>query len=148
MSLDVYLNYPNPDVVEPMEKIFIRENGSTRQISQEEWNARFPGAEPVTVLRSHTRTFESNITHNLGTMAEEAGIYKHVWRPEELGITKAGELIEPLRKGIELMRSDPERFKRFNPENGWGNYDGFLYWLDEYLRACELYSDADVSVSR
>lgn len=30
-----------------------------------------------------------NITHNLGRMAKEAGIYQHLWRPEEIGVTKA-----------------------------------------------------------
>lgn len=30
--------------------------------------------------------FWANITHNLGRMADEAGIYKHLWRPEEIGM--------------------------------------------------------------
>lgn len=47
-----------------------------------------------------TEVFGSNITHNLGEMAEEAGIYKHLWRPEEIGITKADQLIAPLREGL------------------------------------------------
>ena len=29
--------------------------------------------------------FSANITHNLGAMAKEAGIYMHLWRPDELG---------------------------------------------------------------
>ncbi len=65
--------------------------------------------------------YSANITHNLGDMAEEAGIYKHLWRPEEIGITKAVQLVEPLSKGLSFMKSDPERFKKFNAENGWGN---------------------------
>jgi len=36
-----------------------------------------------------TSVYDANITHNLGAMAEAAGIYKHLWRPEEIGITKA-----------------------------------------------------------
>ena len=39
--------------------------------------------------------YSSNITHNLGAMAREAGIYEACWRPEEIGITKAAQLIEP-----------------------------------------------------
>lgn len=92
--------------------------------------------------------FEQNITHNLGKMAGEAGIYMHLWRPEELGITKAGELIVPLRKGIEMMEADPDRFIAFNPANGWGSYARFMPWLKRYLEACEDYPDADVEVSR
>jgi hypothetical protein len=92
--------------------------------------------------------FEQNITHNLGKMANEAGIYMHLWRPDALGITKAGELIAPLRKGIEMMEADPERFIALNPENGWGSYARFVPWLKRYLEACEDYPDADVEVSR
>lgn len=95
-----------------------------------------------------TEVFEANITHNLGKMADEAGIYKHLWRPEELGITKAGELIEPLRAGLELMKSDPERFKKFEPENKWGTYKCFVPWIEAYLEACIQYPDADVRTSR
>lgn len=103
------------------------------------------------VTLSATRPVEvywSNITHNLNNMAKEAGIYECVWRPEEVGIEYAGQLIEPLKKGIELMESDPDRFKVFSASNGWGTYDQFLPWLKKYLRACEENTDAIVSVSR
>ena len=92
--------------------------------------------------------FNSNITHNLNKMAEEAGIYKLLWYPDEIGVTKAEQLIEPLREGIAKMKADPERFKKFNAENGWGRYEHFVPWAGEYLQACEATPDADVSVSR
>jgi hypothetical protein len=95
-----------------------------------------------------TEVFSANITHNLGKMAEAAGIYKHLWRPEEIGITTTGQLIEPLKAGIALMESDPGRFKKFNASNGWGMYEHFMPWLHEYLEACEKYPDATVEVSR
>lgn len=95
-----------------------------------------------------TEVFSSNITHNLGKMATEAGIYKHLWRPEEIGVTKAAQLIGPLTAGVALMRSDPERFKAFDAPNGWGTYEHFLPWVDEYLAACVENPDADVNVSR
>lgn len=95
-----------------------------------------------------TEVYWANITHNLGTMAGEAGIYKHLWRPEEIGITKAHQLIEPLRAGLELLRSDRERFEKFNPENGWGSYDGLVRFVEKYLAACEENPDADVRASR
>ncbi len=92
--------------------------------------------------------YSANITHNLGVMAEAAGIYKHVWRPEELAIYTASELIEPLRAGIAKMKADPEKFKAHNSPNGWGLYENFLPWLERYLEACEMYPGAHVSVSR
>jgi hypothetical protein len=92
--------------------------------------------------------YSRNITHNLNTMAGEAGIYEALWRPEEIGITKAAELIEPLRKGLNALQSEPDRFKKHNPENGWGNYDGLVSFVRDYLRACEETPDAEIYVSR
>ena len=94
------------------------------------------------------RVYDSNITHNLNSMAEAAGIYKQVWRPEECGIERAEQLIEPLRAGIALLQSDPERFEQFNASNGWGLYEHFVPWLQRYLSACEDNPKAKVSVSR
>jgi len=101
------------------------------------------GLKPFTI-----ELFEANYTHNCNTMAAEAGIYKHVWRPDELGITTAGELIEPLRDGIAAMEADPQRFIALNPDNGWGSYDTFLPWLREYLAACVAHPKAKVNTCR
>lgn len=92
--------------------------------------------------------YSDNITHNLNSMAGEAGIYKHLWRPEEVGISKAYQLIQPLSDGLALLKSDPERFKKFNPENGWGNYDGLVEFASKYLAACKQWPNAQVRVSR
>ena len=90
----------------------------------------------------------SNLTHNLGPMAEEAGLYMHLWRPEELGLTKASQLIPTLRAGLRELLDHPDRFREFNPENGWGTYEGLVEFVTEYLAACEANPDADVEVSR
>jgi hypothetical protein len=89
-----------------------------------------------TEIRAFT-AYEANYTHNCGKMAEEAGVYRYVWRPEECDDVKtAADLIEPLRRGIRLMENDPQRFIALNPSNGWGSYDTFLPWLQRYLEAC------------
>lgn len=90
----------------------------------------------------------ANITHNLSRMADEAGIGDHLWRPEEIGITKAEQLIEPLTEGLKRMRADPSHFRTFDASNGWGTYDDFIPWIQEYLNACIKYPDAEISVSR
>jgi len=95
-----------------------------------------------------TEVFDANITHNLNKMAKEAGIYQHLWRPDEIGITIAAQLIEPLTKGLALMKSDPKRFKKFNSPNGWGTYEDFVPWIECYIKACKEFPDATVSVSR
>lgn len=89
----------------------------------------------------------ANITHNLNSMAEAAGIYQCLWHPKELGIYEAKQLIEPLTKGIELLKSDPERFEKFDAPNGWGTYVQFVPWLDKLLVACREHPSATVSVS-
>ena len=94
--------------------------------------------------RRPVEVYSANITHNLNKMAEEAGIYKHLWHPDELGIKTAGELVGPVKKGLELMKSDPPRFKKFNAENGWGTYDQFIPWVEKYLAALEENRDAEV----
>lgn len=95
-----------------------------------------------------TAVYTSNITHNLTRMAEEAGIYKHLWRPEEIGITTAGQLIDPLTAGLALLKSDPPRFKAFDAPNGWGTYKDFVPFVEHYLEACREEPDALVSVCR
>ena len=103
------------------------------------------------VTLTATRVVEvhgSNITHNLNRMSAEAGIYEACWRPDEIGITKAAQLIEPLRAGLSMLKADPKRFEAFNASNGWGMYEHFVPWVEEYLAACEANPDADVSVSR
>ena len=95
-----------------------------------------------------TEVFEANITHNLGAMAREAGIYQHLWRPEELEIKLAGDLIGPLSAGLELLKANPERFEKHNSPNGWGLYEHFVPFVENYLDACIANPDAEIRVSR
>ena len=95
-----------------------------------------------------TTIFSANVTHNMSKMASAAGIYEILWRTDETNTKLAADIIEPLRKGIELLKSDPERFKEFNPSNGWGNYECFLEFLENYLNACVENPDATISWSR
>lgn len=91
--------------------------------------------------------YSSNITHNLNTMAREAGIYEAIWRPGEIGITKAAQLIEPLKAGLAKLESNAETFRKLNPSNGWGSYDGLVSFVLGYLRACEENPTAKVYVT-
>ncbi len=95
-----------------------------------------------------TSVFSANITHNLGKMAAEAGIYEALWRPEEIGVSTAAQLIPLLEVGLEKMKSDPEKFIALEPENKWGTYATFVPWIEEYLNACKENPDAEISVDR
>jgi hypothetical protein len=92
--------------------------------------------------------FGRNLTHNLTTMALEAGVYWAIWRPNEAGLHTAGELIPFLVAGLVLLRTQPNKFKEFEPGNGWGTLEHFEQFVDELLAACRLDPDAEISVSR
>lgn len=100
------------------------------------------------VVTEEKEVFGANITHNLNKMAEAAGIYLHLWRPEEIGITKAAQLIAPLEHGLAKMKEQPEKFQKFNAPNGWGMYEHFIPWIEKYIQACIENPDADVKVWR
>jgi hypothetical protein len=101
--------------------------------------------------------YSGNITHNLTKMAEEvkipymAGIvtlYTVLWRPEELQFTKAREIADLLDYGWNILLAYPDKFKQFNPENGWGSYDGLCDFVYKYRNACWENPDAELRVSR
>ena len=92
--------------------------------------------------------YSANITHNLNKMAEAAGIYQHLWRPDELGITKAKDLIAPLMEGYGKLVTQYAEMQQYNSPNGWGLYENFLPFVARYLEACGKYPDAIVEVDR
>lgn len=95
-----------------------------------------------------TDVYEANITHNLAEMAEVAGLYTYLWKPEEMGIAHAKDLIAPLASGLKLLKSAPEKFKALEPANGWGTYENFVSFVEHYLWACIDHPDAEIVVSR
>lgn len=91
--------------------------------------------------------FDRNITHNLTKMADKAGIYKALWRPEEINCKKAKDIIDILDKGIKDLQERPEYFKQFNPDNGWGDYDGLLSFAIDVLKNCKAYPNSIIKIS-
>jgi hypothetical protein len=92
--------------------------------------------------------FSANITHNLGAMAEAAGIYRHLWQPDELGISHASQLIKPLERGLAKMKAEPDEYRKHDAPNGWGKYDHFIPWIERYIEACKQDPDATINISR
>ena len=89
-----------------------------------------------------------NITHNLAGMADAANIYKPLWRPEEIDITTAHELIPILESGLYKLKHDRSELIKLNPENGWGSYDGLVEFVMKYLNACREYPQATIKTCR
>jgi len=86
----------------------------------------------------------ANITHNLANMADKAGIYQACWHPERIPAIKAGEIIPLLEGGLTDLKARPEYFKQFNASNGWGLYEHFVPWVENYLNACRENPDAEI----
>tara|TARA_R110000868_G_scaffold543_13_gene3980 strand:- start:1416 stop:1760 length:345 start_codon:yes stop_codon:yes gene_type:complete len=102
-----------------------------------------------------TYVYESNITHNLGAMAREVKLsngmtlYAVLWRPDEQeGLRYAKDISELLDEGYNILLSDLERFKQFDPENGWGSYEGLCNFVYYYRNACWDNPDTEIKVSR
>lgn len=147
MSLDVYLLAKKP-IKKSGTGVFVRDNGKTRELTIEEVREKFPDAEVAPEEYETQYVYDANITHNLFTMADKAGIYYPLWRPEEKGWTHAKQLISPLEAGLEALKADPSAFRKLNPDNGWGDYDCLVEFAEGYLEACREWPDAEIEVSR
>jgi len=94
--------------------------------------------------------FSINITHNLGGMADAAGLYAVMWRPDEMTppVKIAREAIPFLQAGLTKLRSNPDEYREMNPKNGHGSYENLEETALQYLKACWDYPDAEISASR
>ncbi len=147
MSLDVYLYSKRPadEVIIP--DVSICQNGAKTQLTLAELRQAFPGCE-IECADEDECVFDANITHNLGYMAEEAGVYMCCWRPDEIGAKQAKDIVPALEAGFKLLTDFPSRFTKFNPENGWGSYVNLVDFVSSYLSACKSCPEAIIEVSR
>lgn len=149
MSLDVYLIHPST-ATPPGGRIYVRRDGRTVEVTRAEWDEMYPGRVPVVVDVGADEDdgggviYEANITHNLGRMAAEVGLYEPLWRPGTLDATRAADIIERLRDGLARLVDERERLQEFNPSNGWGSYDVLVQFTVSYLAACERWPDAEI----
>jgi len=101
-----------------------------------------------------TSVYSGNITHNLGAMAKEVvlsngmTLYDVLWRPEEQEFKFASDISDLLDEGWNILLSDPERFQKLDPPNGWGSYEGLCEFVYKYRNACWDNSDAELRISR
>jgi hypothetical protein len=75
-------------------------------------------------------------------------LYDILWRPDEHEMKFARDIAELLDEGWNILMSDPKHFKDFNPENGWGSYEGLCDFVYKYRNACWDNPDAELSISR
>lgn len=170
MSLDVYLK-DGKEHTTVSSGIFVRRGGKSVEISRKEWDNLYPGIKPCIFNPGSSGSkyfYTDNITHNLNTMADQAGLYEALWRPyrllagynilendheaemefEDNNPVYARDIINHLRIGLKNLVSNPEKYEKFNPDNGWGSYEGLVEFTHNYLNACVNNPDAQVTVSR
>lgn len=85
---------------------------------------------------------EFNITHNLTTMALKAGLYTVMWHPTK---TVARDFIVPLAVGLVKLLSNPDYYREFNPENGWGTYEYLVEVVSDLLEVCINFPEGEVN---
>lgn len=162
MSLDLYIESRTP-VTHRGTGVYIRENGETKELeTKEEVLKHFPDANPDEI-EEHTYEdeiyFHMNLTHNLTKMAMECyplpntgsglsyilcyNLYQLLWHPEQIGIINPSEEYKDnVAQCYKKLLEEPDFFKQFNPDNGWGTYEQLLEGTRKYLNALEGISDA------
>lgn len=85
--------------------------------------------------------FWRHMTHKGRDIAIEAGLYKPIWRPGELGVQYANELIGYLTKGLEVLQVMDKR----SPSSALPMM--IIGFVEEYLEACKEYPIARVRVT-
>lgn len=138
MSLDIYFYKNGFDIKksrEDMHATYTRLQAIREELEQLEDD--YEEAQ----LSSH------NITHNLNKMAKAVGLYDVLWNPEGIGVTKASQMIPLLEIGIKDLESNPDKYKAYNPLNGFGNYENFVDFCKSVLRKCREYPDATIEAS-
>jgi hypothetical protein len=75
-------------------------------------------------------------------------LYSILWRPDEQNLSTAGQLIPYLEEGLKYLEENPDYLKAFNPQNGWGSYEGLVEFVRDYLAACKKWPSAEIHISR
>lgn len=94
-----------------------------------------------TIKPNPVSVWETNYTSNCSRMWCTAGVDLH-----DLEGMSASEAAPRLEAAIEEMRTNPGKYKAMNPENGWGDYDSALQFLNDIRNACRLHPKTTVHI--
>lgn len=148
MSLDIYFK-SNVTVENYSTGIFIRENGSNRELTIEEARERYPDANIELQNNTTEYLFSANITHNMNKMADAVGLYEYLWDlKEKHPDMKPFELLPKLSRGLAKLDENKQDLLQFEPSNGWGSWDALVGFIAEIIQACVMYPYAEIEVSR
>jgi len=133
--LDVYLTFPKYGIFEMGQRISPKE-------FRKQQSPVIPPIQPLDDEKGLV-VFHTQITHNLVPMAEAAGIFYEIWRPQNYGISMAQQLIIPLWSGLNRLRASSNLFKPYSHPR-FGDYNEMINFVEEYLDACMVWQYAHV----
>ncbi|HAU86055.1 MAG TPA: hypothetical protein DCW90_11335 [Lachnospiraceae bacterium] len=160
MSLDLYIESKTP-VLHRGTGVYIRENGETRELTtKQEVLTYFPDINPEEISETSYESndyFHMNLTHNLTEMASQCRIigtcnedsdsgvvtlHDLLWHPEDRLhiITPNMDYLQDVMACYRKLLENPDFFKQYNPDNGWGTFE-------QLLKKTKLYANALMSVS-
>lgn len=61
-------------------------------------------------------------------------LYQLLWG-KSLPNFKKWTYISHLSECLNVLKNDPEHFKKFNPENGWGTYEQLYKFVEDFIKA-------------
>jgi hypothetical protein len=155
MSLDLMIKSNTP-VIHRGTGIYIRENGGSKELeTKQEVLKYFPDVNPDTIEETSYEDdtyFHVNLTHNLTKMASNCKVigtcnydadsavitlYDLLWHPKEnlKIITPNLDYLEDLVVCYKELLQNPDFYKQYNPENGWGTYEQLVKATKEYIKA-------------
>jgi hypothetical protein len=96
------------------------------------------GPEPATVCE--VGNYTSNVSRMwFDALGRSLGDYEGAPCSEAAG---------PIRSGVDRMKADPAHYEAMNPENGWGDYEGAVKYLERLYEGCCAHPKAIIRIWR
>lgn len=95
------------------------------------------------IAKREVDIFDSNITYNLATIyykCIDGGFYA-------LNKMNCKKALPILNKAIDNMLENEKEYRKLEPSNGWGTYNGLLKELRELRTCCEDNPDGIIEVN-
>lgn len=88
-----------------------------------------------------------NITNNLIDFAIALNCYECIWKPKNLNIITAYQLLPHLYEAYYNVIKYGDIYLSLLPKNGWGTKEQFLNFIDQYIEACITYPNTLIETS-
>lgn len=56
------------------------------------------------------------------------------------------DILPLLEQGFNKLVDDPDYYKKYNANNGWGTYDELIKFLHRYIEYCKLFLKQNVLI--